>query len=397
MIGSYSRSAGVEAGGNPLTPVPLPPKRWERGSCLRCAGGSPKVRFPNSGAPRPFSCKGWRKIGLPSRKRGRYDPAMNALIFLALTAAADPAGPLGIDRPVIDCGEARAGLPLVQKFQVTNCSREVLKVAELVPLNCGCVRATMTARALLPGESAEVAVEVNTLGQPAGPNTWKTALRYRIEPGGDAKPTTGEQVLELKANVVREVIVDPVALSLILDGPAKHAIKITDRRAKPLSLREVRVSSTHLKATTQNGEAPGEHRIELSVLEAPPAGRHAEVLTIETNDPEYKSFQITVQITRRSANQVTALPENVSLRLASGQTSASSLVRLRDGGGRRVVVEKIEADHPAIRTKWAAGPDAMATLRITVEAGTAKEGLGTVKVHLSEPPGQVVSIPVSWR
>jgi len=133
------------------------------------------------------------------------------------------------------------------------------------------------------------------------------------------------------------------------------------------------------------------------VLESLPAGRHAEVLTIETNDPEYKSFQITVQITRRSANQVTALPENVSLRLASGQTSASSLVRLRDGGGRRVVVEKIEADHPAIRTKWAAGPDAMATLRITVEAGTAKEGLGTVKVHLSEPPGQVVSIPVSWR
>lgn len=327
---------------------------------------------------------------------------MNTLLFLSWAlVAADPAAPLAVAQPLIDCGDVRAGLPLVQKFRLTNRARDVLKITDLVALNCGCVRATMTARALLPAENAEVTVEVNTLGQPAGANSWKVAVRYRVDATDGRPPASGEEILELKAQVVREVTVEPVAVSLILDGPAKHTIKVADHRARPLSVRSVQTSSPHLKAVSQRGapvpDSPRAYAIALEVLESLPVGRHTELVTIDTDDPEYKSFQVPVQITKRPANQVAALPEQVSLRLATGQTAASALVRLRDGSGQRVAIEKAEADHAAVRLKWASGPDAMATLRVTVEPGLSKAGPATVKVYLSEPPGQVISIPVSWQ
>jgi hypothetical protein len=85
------------------------------------------------------------------------------------------------------------------------------------------------------------------------------------------------------------------------------------------------------------------------------------------------------------------------LRFARDQATASSLVRLKDARDRDVVVDKAESDHPAISCKWAAGPGAMATLRVTVDREKANlAGMGVVTVRVTGPTAETLLIPVSW-
>ena len=87
----------------------------------------------------------------------------------------------------------------------------------------------------------------------------------------------------------------------------------------------------------------------------------------------------------------------MTLRFAKDQATPrpSSGCRTRDD--REVVVDKAESDHPAIACKWAAGPGAMATLRVTVDRDQAKAaGVGVVTVRVKGPAAETFLIPVSW-
>jgi Protein of unknown function (DUF1573) len=329
---------------------------------------------------------------------------MNTIFLLTLALLpADTASstPLYAAETVADVGDARAGIPLTHTFQITNRGSIPLTITDVAAVGCACIQPRINVQLLPPGRSAEVRVEVNTLAQPAGPNSWKVAVRYRAEAKGTG-PIEGEQLLELKAHIVREVSVEPATLSLIVAGPLQHGITVTDRRAKPLTVTHVRCSSPHIAAEvlppTRDENGRRVQHITLKIADTCPLGRLADVVCLDTDDPDYKEFRIPVQVTKRSAASVTVVPEQAVLRLATGQTSASMLLRLRDGQDRRVTVERIEADDPAIRTKWAPGPGEMATLRVGVELGQAmRAGKGTIKVQLRDPEAQIIEIPVSWR
>jgi hypothetical protein len=102
-------------------------------------------------------------------------------------------------------------------------------------------------------------------------------------------------------------------------------------------------------------------------------------------------------IRKGPATGVRVAPGSVTLRFAKDQATASSLVRLKDADDREVVVENVEADHPAIACKWAAGPGAMATLRVTVDLDKAKAaGVGVVTVRVKAPAPETLLVPVSW-
>jgi Protein of unknown function (DUF1573) len=323
------------------------------------------------------------------------------LLTLALLPADGANLTLYADEAVADVGDARAGIPLTHAFQVSNRGSIPLTITDVAAVGCACIQPRINVQALLPGRSAEVRVEVNTLAQPAGPNCWKVAVRYRGERKG-ASAVEGEQILELKANIVREVSVEPAALSLIVAGPLQHRITVTDGRTKPLTLTRVRCGSAHIAAEvlppTRDDRGRRVQQITLKIADTCPPGRLADVVCLDTDDPDYKEFRIPVQVMKRSAASVSPVPEQAVLRLATGQTSASMLLRLRDGQDRRVTVERIEADDPAIRTKWAPGPGEMATLRVGVELGQAmRAGKGTIKVRLRDPEAQIIEIPVSWR
>jgi hypothetical protein len=325
---------------------------------------------------------------------------MNA-IFLLLTALghAEPMGPLQTREAIVDRGEVKAGAPLSQKFSLKNEGTGVLAFAK-IDAGCGCIRPSISKKMLQPGETAELEVELNTLTQPAGPNAWTIGVRYRDGP--ETQPTAGVLELRIKAKIVREIDVQPVALHMSIDREATHTITVTDRRSKPLTITAVRCESKHVKtqltAAGKNGRGENVQQVHVTILETCPPGYFAENLLFVTDDPEYRELRVPLMVTRKSPGQIVCAPEQIDLRLAKGQNAASGLVRLRDPDDKPVVIEKIESDHPDIRTKWAAGPGSMATLRLGIElSDNPSSGLAAVKVHIKEPKPQVIVIPVSWQ
>jgi hypothetical protein len=321
---------------------------------------------------------------------------MTPLLLLAATIGADPAD-LTVESPAVDLGELAANKPLVHTFRLKNAGPAALTITDVAGV-CGCVRQSLGSRILKPGEGTDLTLGINLLTQPEGPNTWKLAIRYKTD---DDPPATGTRVVQVAAKVKKDVTVEPVALMLSAEREITGALTVLDRRGKPLTVTGVRLGLKDVRAEVKPAADAGgkrSQRVELTLTEACPAGQYADEVCIDTDDAEYKELRIPLRVIKKApATGVQAVPASATLRFAKDQRTASALVRLRDAGDREVMVEKAEADHPAVSCKWAAGPGAMATLRITVDLTDARAaGVGVVTVRLKGPAVETIPIPVSW-
>jgi len=321
---------------------------------------------------------------------------MIPLLLLAATVAADPS-PLAIESPNVDLGELAANKPLAHTFRLKNTGSTAITITDVVGV-CGCFRHQLAAHALEPGQATDLSVAINLLTQPEGPNSWKMAIRYRTQSNA---PATGEQLIQVTAKVRKDVSVEPVALMMSAEKEITGTLTVIDRRGRPLSVTGVRLGLKDVKAEVKPAADSGGRRtqkIDLTVADACPPGQYADEVCIDTDDPAYKELRIPLRVVKKSAaTGVQAAPASVTLRFAKGQTTASSLVRLRDAADGEVLVDKAESDHPAIACKWAAGPGAMTTLRVTVDFDKAKAaGVAVVTVRLKGPTAESILIPVSW-
>src|SRR5262249_30797540 len=170
-------------------------------------------------------------------------------------------------------------------------------------------------------------------------------------------------------------------------------LRVIDRRDKPLAVTGVRLGLKDVKVEVKPATDAGGRRLQkinLTVADACPPGQYADEVCIDTDDPTCKELRIPLRVVKKAAaTGVQAAPAAVTLRFAKGQTTASSLVRLRDAADGEVVVQKAESDHPAIACKWAAGPGTMTTLRVTVDLDQAKAaGVAVVSVRLKGPAAE---------
>lgn len=320
---------------------------------------------------------------------------MIPLLLLAASVGGEP-GPLVVESPAVDLGEVRANRPLVHTFRLKNAGSTRVTITDVVGV-CGCVRQSLGAKVLKPGEGTELTVGINLLTQPEGPNTWKLAVRYSTgEPA-----TAGAQVVQVAARVKKEVTVEPVALMLSAEKEITGALTVLDRRGKPLTVTGARLGLKDVRAEVKPATESGgqrRQRIELTVTDACPVGQHADEVCLDTDDPDYKELRIPLRVIKKApATGVQVIPGGATLRFAKDQTTASVLLRLRDADDREVVVEKAEADHPAVSCKWAAGPGVMTTLRVTVDLKEVRAaGVGVVTVRLKGPAAETILVPVSW-
>jgi Protein of unknown function (DUF1573) len=321
---------------------------------------------------------------------------MVAALFSALVLATPPE-PLKFDAPSLDAGEVKAGPALVRRFAFVNAGAAPLSVTDL-KASCGCATPTLTQRTYQPGERGELALEVNTLSQPAGPQRWTLTVGYRC---GDR---AGAVTLELTAKLVKVIDVSPVALQFHGCGQ-EHEISVSARspeHARSLHVVGVRTSSSKLRVKGPDGgsdafAAPGQTlvssawHVRVSVADDCPEGTHSEAVWLRTDDPDYAELKVPVTIIREAKRQTTAAPSKVTL-VAGG----SALVQLRDADGRPVKVEAAEASHKALTCRWAAGPGALATLRVGLDRGQWDGGelTGEVRVRAN---GQALVIPVAVR
>jgi hypothetical protein len=205
----------------------------------------------------------------------------------------------------------------------------------------------------------------------------------------------------MTATLTRDIAVSPPQVAFSSTGAVSQALVVTDKRAKPLTVTKALASSPHLSvdiAQPANAAAgqPRTQSVTIKLGATAPAGHRDEIVVLYTDDAECPELRIPVRVLKRPAATVTATPEEVTFRLAPGQTEGSALVQLRAPDGKAVSVAGADSDHPGVKVKHSTGSGAVATLRITIpEAVAAQPGRCTVRVRLSEPAGEV-AIPVTW-
>jgi len=323
---------------------------------------------------------------------------MNTLIFLVAAGVGNPpTAPLHCPAAVAAKGDVKGGPPLAHTFELTHRGAGTLTITK-VEAGCGCLRQSLTTGVLQPGETAKLTLEVNTLTQPDGPNRWQVAVVYKIEaPGVPAQ--AGELLLQVNATLSREVSVNPPQLGFSTTGEASQVVNVTDARKKPLKVVKAVSSSKHLvvEIGPMDLNKATNTPVTVKLSADAPVGHRDETVTLLTDDPEYPELRIPVRVLKRAAGAVTAAPESVAVRFASGQTEVSTLVQLRAADGKPVGVAGAECDLPGVTVKWSPESGAVAVVRVTVtESAAAQAGTCKVRVKLAEPAGQEVVIPVAW-
>jgi hypothetical protein len=324
---------------------------------------------------------------------------MNALLLVLAAGIGDPApGALQCPAPSAAKGDVKGGPPLLHTFELTHKGQAGILTITKVETGCGCLRQALSTPVLQTNETAKLTIEVNTLTQPDGPNRWQVTVAYKVEsPGVPAQ--VGEVLLQISANLAREVKVEPPQLGFSTASEASQALVVTDTRAKPLNVLKAASSSDYLKVEVAAREPgkPQSQSIMVKLCANAPIGQRDETVVLLTDDPAYPEFRVPVRVQKRAANGVTATPETVAVRFATGQTEVSTLVQLRGTDGKSVGVASAASDHPGVMVKWSGGSGSVATVRVTVtESAATQAGSCTVRVKMGEPAGQEVVIPVAW-
>ncbi len=293
-----------------------------------------------------------------------------------------------------NAGEVKSGSPLSHRFRFVNDGPEPVEITDL-RASCGCLTPKVPQRTYHSGEEGWVQLDVNTLSQPPGANTWRVQVGYRA--GGTAAQTS----LELTAQVLIEISVTPAAMTVFADSAISHEIVLADRREKPLSIVEVRASSPKLKAqvTEQFRDVLARwiRKVRVEVTGDCPDGRHEETLTLHTDDSSYRELRVPITIVQRPRQRVIAALTQVSLQVPAGQAAPSKIVLIRDSENQPVVVENVRADDPAVVIHFAQGPANMATVKISVDRTRLQKGTfrSAVHVEVREPLRQTLTIPVN--
>jgi hypothetical protein len=293
-----------------------------------------------------------------------------------------------------DAGQAYTGKELAHTFAFVNEGREAVEIVE-ARASCGCLTPQLEKRVYQPGERGALRLEVNTFTQPAGPHAWTVQVRTRS--GADVQ----EVGLRLTAQLLTEVSIQPAALVLFTDQAVAHELVLSDTRPQPLTATSVQVNLAGLKPSlTARGQEGGRalQTIRLEVTADCPEGRHEEFLHILTDDPEYRDLKVPVIVVKRSRQRLAATPSQVTLTAPPGQPVPSRIVLVRDNDDQGVVIDKVEADDPAITCQWAPGPNAMATVKIRVDRARVRGSSlqAIVQVHVSKPQPDVLLIPISF-
>jgi hypothetical protein len=222
----------------------------------------------------------------------------------------------------------------------------------------------------------------------------------------------GELGLVVGAKIVSEISVLPPALTLFIQANASppsetqgaalgHAISVIDRRPRPLMITAAQSSTPHVRVRV--GEPRSDpagywtRSIQVEVAADCPAGRHDAVLRILADDATYPELNVPITIVKRSPTEVRAAPDCVSLAGAAGQPLPSHIVLLSAPTDQEVAIEHIECDNPAVQCQWAAGPGNRATLKFRIDSArlSGKPLRAEVRVHVTRPTPQTITIPVS--
>ena len=314
------------------------------------------------------------------------------LLALAGLSAQAAQADLVCSTPVFQAGQLRSGKALIHQFSLVNRGSSPVEITSVKP-GCGCLQAWIDPKTFAPGAVGVLTVEINTVTQAAGPNTWKVTVH------GKQAGVPFTLPLLVQANLLAEVSIQPATLMVYTDRAVSHAFTLTEYRKAPMTIRAAGSGSRHFAARVAQPEGQSgqwTRQITLEVLPGCPDGRHEDVLQLLSADPDFPELKVPFTVIKRSPGQVQASPATVEWLAVGSLPLPARVVLLGTGGDDAVVIDRVVTSHPCLSCTWAAGPGPRATLRIQIDRSALQSSLfdGQVEVHLKKPTGQIVKVPV---
>lgn len=299
-------------------------------------------------------------------------------------------GALAVDRAVVERGNLPRGPLLQQAFRLANRGPLPLEILE-VRTSCGCIQHQLDSHQLAPGATAKLDLIINTLSQPSGPNRWPVFVRYRE---GDR---SGELALVVAAQLFSRIDAQPASLMLRTRGQLGSELVL--QAAQPFSLLSCSTTTPALTVTATSDSVPSAtHRLQVQVAAGLAAGEYTGFVQVRTDDPVVPELAVPVRVVKladAAEQPVRAYPASVHLR----PDNPCATLQLRSATGQPVAIESAELSVPqALTVRHAAGPGPNATVRLSLIAGPATNSPGQARLtlHLAQPVGASVSVPISW-
>jgi hypothetical protein len=127
-----------------------------------------------------------------------------------------------------------------------------------------------------------------------------------------------------------------------------------------------------------------------------PEGRHEEHIDLMTSDPDYADLRVPVIVVKRAKLRLSATPNSVALSAPTGQPAPSRLLVIRDQDEQPVVIDRVEADDPALSCTWSEGPNTPGAVRVRLDPkGLGADGLrSAIHIHITKPVETTLTVPV---
>ncbi len=287
----------------------------------------------------------------------------------------------------LDLGAVKAGQVIERTVQVHNPRSYPVTVLQ-IKTSCGCTRHRIEPATVLPGGTAHLHLQFNTLGRPAGAQGWRVQLQVETPQGAQS----AEMIV--KADVEQELQISPAELT-IYGGTrtTQHHITIRDLRSnRSLKVIKVESSSERIKAAiaTNEPEAGATARpplgIQLTIEGGFDVGVHEERLLIHTNDPQYALLQLPITIHRRGPQRFTSLPPMVDFRTQSTASQPHRVITLRDARGETINITKLSSTSKAVQAKVIRSSPGSVQIQVTWDRSPAMNERDFLQIELQGQP-----------
>jgi hypothetical protein len=180
--------------------------------------------------------------GMRMKRLSSVTPKLSfaATLACALVVGNGARAELHCEQAAVQTGDVHSGAALSHRFAVVNDGKQTIEILDVTP-SCGCLTPRVDQRVFAPGARGTIRLEINTLTQAAGLQSWSVTVRYR-EGHEDH-----ELALQMAATIVTEVSITPPTLVLYTSSGIGHELTLTDCRATPMNVTAVQPSSPQLR------------------------------------------------------------------------------------------------------------------------------------------------------
>ncbi|MGH7906312.1 MAG: DUF1573 domain-containing protein [Candidatus Binataceae bacterium] len=304
---------------------------------------------------------------------------------LAQKKIAGPQPKLVIAHPVYNFGGVLNGPPVGHTFTIRNAGDAELIIGQVIA-SCGCTAAKPTRTHIPPGQTSQIAVEINT--KVLSGQSEHTVMLLTND------PQNPKAVLKLVGDVKLQVTATPPDLDFgkIAHGAgATRNLVLTALNQKGFEAGAIKNSNPNIKIQ-QAQAARGEKGVTLKValLKTMPVGPFVDTINISTN-----RAPVAVSVFGSVTGEINVDPPQVSFGLVPHRQSAMRIVRLVNSGKRDVKLIGISTSNDSVIVKVqpiAPGRQYKITLRLR-ENTPDGQVRGQLVLKTDDPEQPTVTIP----